>query len=213
MSGTRTSATPPGALTGAGGAATDGKAAGDGAAVPAPSPASKAITLPALTVSPILTRISLTPPAAGAGTSIVALSDSNVSRGSSGLTRSPALTCNSITGTSLKSPMSGTFTSTIAPISSSHFFLSCSPRFCCSRVGCESHRPRIRTLGVELVFGNRLGRLGGRQRAVIGERLQCRQHHLMAIDFKEAPQLDAVVAAPEAVRAAHDVTAPVKRHH
>ena len=54
----------------------------------------------------------MTVPAAGAGTSIVALSDSSVTSGSSAATVSPAFTWISITGTSVKSPMSGTLTCT-----------------------------------------------------------------------------------------------------
>ena len=46
---------------------------------------------------------------------MVALSDSSVTRASSGLTESPGLTKISITGTSLKSPMSGTFTVVTLP--------------------------------------------------------------------------------------------------
>jgi hypothetical protein len=67
-------------------------------------------------LSPTLTLTSFTVPAAGEGTSIVALSDSSVSSGSSGFTLSPGLTSTSITGTSLKSPMSGTLISTSAVI-------------------------------------------------------------------------------------------------
>jgi hypothetical protein len=48
-----------------------------------------------------LTRISLTTPAADDGTSIVALSDSRVTRASSTLTTSPTMTQMSITGTSV----------------------------------------------------------------------------------------------------------------
>ena len=71
------------------------------AAVTAPSPGSASrIGLPSLTWSPTLTRTSATVPADGAGTSMVALSDSRVTSGSSALTRSPALTCTSMTGTS-----------------------------------------------------------------------------------------------------------------
>src|SRR5450759_4770260 len=51
-------------------------------------------------------------PAAGEGTSIDALSDSSVISGSSDLTLSPLFTVTSMIGTSLKSPMSGTLTST-----------------------------------------------------------------------------------------------------
>jgi hypothetical protein len=54
---------------------------------------------------------SCTTPANGAGTSIVALSDSSVTSGSSSLTASPGATSTSMIGTSEKSPMSGTSTS------------------------------------------------------------------------------------------------------
>ena len=50
-------------------------------------------------------------PAAGDGTSIVALSDSSEMSGSSAFTVSPAFTNTSMIGMSLKSPMSGTWTS------------------------------------------------------------------------------------------------------
>jgi hypothetical protein len=69
------------------------------------------MSVPSPTLSPSLTRTSLTVPAAGEGTSIVALSDSSVTRESSAFTASPGLTNTSMTGTSLKSPMSGTLTS------------------------------------------------------------------------------------------------------
>ena len=52
-------------------------------------------------------------PAAGEGTSIVALSDSSVTSESSAATVSPGFTSTSMTGTSLKSPMSGTLTSIV----------------------------------------------------------------------------------------------------
>src|SRR5450631_67869 len=100
MSGTRTSASPAGALTGDGGALTLGLAAAAGAAA-APSPSNCMITLPSLTLSPTFTAMLLTTPPRGAGTSIVALSDSSESSGSSALTVSPTLTNTSITGMSL----------------------------------------------------------------------------------------------------------------
>ena len=62
-------------------------------------------------------------PAEGAGTSIVALSLSSVISGSSALTASPTLTLMSMIGTSLKSPMSGTFTSVAAVVCVSMAFL------------------------------------------------------------------------------------------
>ena len=67
------------------------------------------ITEPSLTVSPTLTLISLTTPACDDGISIDALSLSTVIRLCSTLTLSPGLTRTSMTPTSLKSPMSGTF--------------------------------------------------------------------------------------------------------
>src|SRR5207302_5495676 len=69
------------------------------------------MTEPSLTLSPTLSFKSLTTPDVGAGTSIVALSDSSVTSGSSASTLSPGLTNTSMTGTFLKSPMSGTLTS------------------------------------------------------------------------------------------------------
>src|ERR1700674_1367713 len=88
--------------------------AGEAALPPlAASASSVTMTLPSLTLSPSLTLTSLTIPADGEGTSIVALSDSSVTSESSALTLSPALTSTSMTGTSVKSPMSGTLTSTV----------------------------------------------------------------------------------------------------
>jgi hypothetical protein len=64
-------------------------------------------------LSPIFTISRFTTPAAGDGISIVALSDSSVTSELSFSTRSPGLTRISMTSTVLKSPMSGTFTSTV----------------------------------------------------------------------------------------------------
>ena len=99
--------------TGAGAAAVDD---GDGAAGAAPvAPLRSAIGLPCETLSPILTFSSFTTPPADDGISIDALSLSTVISDCSGLTVSPGFTSNSITSTSLKSPMSGTFTSNVPP--------------------------------------------------------------------------------------------------
>src|SRR5271155_1304438 len=96
------------------GAAAEGGGAADGWALAAPVAASRVrIALPSLTLSPTLTLSSLTVPATGAGTSMVALSDSSVTSESSAFTTSPGLTNTSMTGTSLKSPMSGTLTSIV----------------------------------------------------------------------------------------------------
>ena len=58
-----------------------------------------ATTLPSDSESPTLTLISFTTPAIGAGTSIVALSDSSVTRPWSFFTVSPTATSSLITGT------------------------------------------------------------------------------------------------------------------
>ncbi|MDR9129936.1 hypothetical protein FEP35_04025 [Burkholderia multivorans] len=113
MSGTFTSSVPPdaaGAAAGAAGAAAGAGAdawagAAAGAAAPfgcaAAPPSSRMISVPSDTASPTLTFTSLTVPAAGLGTSIVALSDSSVTSDCSGSTVSPAFTSTSMTGTSL----------------------------------------------------------------------------------------------------------------
>src|SRR5215813_4076231 len=68
---------------------------------------------PLETLSPTLTLIDCTVPAPGDGISIVALSDSSVMSDCSLAIASPGLTSTSMTSTSLKSPMSGTFTSLV----------------------------------------------------------------------------------------------------
>src|SRR5580658_8571156 len=107
------------------GAATGTSAAGTGASggegfagagvagEAAESVASTTIAIPCETLSPTFTLTSCTTPAASAGTSIDAFSLSSVTSESFFLTRSPGLTSTSMTGTSLKSPMSGTRTSTV----------------------------------------------------------------------------------------------------
>src|SRR5947208_205999 len=149
--------------------------------------ASVRITVPSETLSPTFTASFCTVPPSGAGTSIVALSDSRVTSGSSAFTVSPALTMISITGTSLKSPMSGTLISVTAM---SPPRIAAAPR---------SHRPRIGPLGIEPVFGNRRFDDIALDFAVVGEGLQRCNRHVMTIDFEEAAELHAVIAAAEAV--------------
>ena len=84
-----------------------------GGSTAAPSVSSSRIGDPQLTRSPTLTRSSRTVPAAGEGMSMVALSDSRVTSGSSLWTTSPGATWISMTGTSAKSPRSGTLTSVV----------------------------------------------------------------------------------------------------
>src|SRR4029077_14360205 len=152
MSGTRTSATPLGALVGAGGGVTAGFACS--ALGAGPSSSNDKIGVPWLTLSPIFTARDLTMPAAGEGTSIDALSDSRGMSGASALIRSPTFTAISIIGTSLKSPMSGTVTFSLCPILGVSDYAQLSRSQSCDNVVPSSSRfPGWRTLHIETVFG------------------------------------------------------------
>ncbi len=129
MSGTAMSTRPPeaagAAAAGAGaGAAAAGAgagaaaAAGAGAGAAAAPVSSISSSVPSLILSPRATFSSLTTPACEDGISMDALSLSTVTRLCSARTVSPGLTSSSMIWTSLKSPMSGTFTSTKAMCSS-----------------------------------------------------------------------------------------------
>ncbi len=119
--GAGTAAAGAGAGAGAGAALAQPGSLSAGAGAPA-SASSTSSSAPSATLSPSLTFISFTTPAADDGISIDALSLSTVTSDCSFATVSPGFTRTSITSTSLKSPMSGTFTSTSWPISSA---LSC----------------------------------------------------------------------------------------
>src|SRR5512137_1508385 len=137
--------------------ATGGAAAGAAGAAAADASAwSSSSRLPSPTLSPSLTFISLTTPACDDGISIDALSLSTVISDCSTFTVSPTLTSSSMTSTSLKSPMSGTLTSTRA------MFVS---------LFGGSGDQRVDALGVDAVLLDRLGHLGGGQRAVFGQGL------------------------------------------
>ncbi len=103
--------TGSGAAVGAAcGAGAGARASAAGVTAPA---SSTTISEPSATLSPSFTFNSLTTPATGDGTSIVALSDSSVTSESSAFTASPGLTKISMTGMSVKSPISGTLTSIV----------------------------------------------------------------------------------------------------
>ena len=93
------------------GAAACGAAAATGAA---PATSNFIINEPVETLSPAFTKISLTTPANGAGTSIEALSPSTVINDCSSVMLSPTFTIISVTLTS-SPPISGTFTSFTPP--------------------------------------------------------------------------------------------------
>src|SRR6476661_5050456 len=142
------------------------------------------------TLSPILIVISRTTPSEGDGISIVALSDSSVISDCSLATASPGLTSTSMTATSLKSPMSGTTTWVI------------------SRCSC---RRGIGLFGIDAVFLDRLGHLLRLQLTLVGERLQRRHRHEVAIDLEEVAQPGARIGTPEAV-GAEDLVGAALRH-
>ena len=99
---------------GAGAAVAGAGSAGRATGAAAAAPFNVATTSPALTRAPFATWTFATVPAAEDGTSIVALSVSSVISGDSRPTVSPSFTRTSMTSTSLKSPRSGTRTSSAA---------------------------------------------------------------------------------------------------
>ena len=167
--------------------------------------------MPSLTLSPTLTSNASTVPPPGAGTSIVALSDSSVINGSSALTASPSFTWISMIGTSLKSPMSGTLTSVAA---------TCVSLFFCARAACgpalpigyaDWTRQDLAGFGFSGSMPNLLDRLrddGGLHLALVGQRLQRRERDVVPVDLEERAQLAAIVGAAETVRPEHDDSAP-----
>jgi hypothetical protein len=114
--GASTGSARAGAGAAAAAAAGTGAAAGVGAVTGAAAPAasSTSTSVPSDTLSPSLTFSSFTTPACDDGISIDALSLSTVNSDCSAFTVSPGFTRTSMTSTSLKSPMSGTLTSTNA---------------------------------------------------------------------------------------------------
>src|SRR5690606_23818301 len=159
--------------------------------VPAPTPSSASssrITEPCETLSPSLTFISFTVPAAGEGTSIVALSDSSSMSGSSSAMVSPALTMTEMIGTSVKSPMSGTFTSIVD--------ITCSP-------SSLLRRARVHLARVDLVFPVGLPDHVGLDLALLEERIDRRRGDVVRIDLEMAPQPRAAVGATETIGAEH----------
>src|SRR5690349_10826058 len=153
---------------------------------------------PSLTLSPTFTATFAILPAAGDGTSIVALSDSIVTSESSTPISSPGFTNTSMIGTSLKSPMSGTLTSIV---------LIGRNLVVVRNAASSSNGPGRGLRRIDRVFLHGLGDLRRRHRALVGERLQRRDGDVVAIDLEEAAQLLARVRPSVAVRAEHDVAA------
>src|SRR5215213_7952886 len=170
----------------------------------APSPPRVRMRSPSLTSSPTDTARRWTTPSAGEGTSMVALSDSRVMSGSSGATVSPAATWTSMTGTPLKSPMSGTLTSMASVV-----VVMGAPRS--SRWSAASAEGGVQLLGVDAVLLDGVGDLAGRHRALLGQAVQGGHGHVVAVNLEERAQRPPVVGAPEAVGAEHRVAAGDER--
>src|SRR5208282_3826670 len=151
------------------------------------------IWLPWLTLSPSLTSTCSTLPSDGAGTSMVALSDSKVMSGSSVFTTSPGFTWMSTIGTSLKSPISGTLTSMT------------------DIWRLPSGADGIGLLRIDTVLFDGFGDFYGRHLVFIGQRLQSRHGHEVAVNFKVISKLLAIVRSSEAIRAQYAVGAGHKR--
>src|SRR3954468_3533674 len=171
----------------------------EGGWVMAPSPPLNIrIGVPSLTLSPALTRIFSTVPDDGAGTSMVALSDSSVRSGSSALIASPSLTRISMIGTSLKSPMSGTVTS-VVPAALASVMAVIIVSFPVSSLRAQSNRHRIGFLAIDPVFQDRLGHHLGLDGAFLGQRLERRHRDPVPVQLEEVAQLPAVVRPAVAV--------------
>src|SRR5262249_49612084 len=124
------------------------------------------------------------------GTSIVAFSDSSVTRGVSTSTLSPGFTSTSMIATSLKLPMSGTRTSV---------------RGAALMAETPSDFPRNRPLGIDAERLDRPAHRGAVHALLVGQRLERRHRDVAAIHLEEAPQRGARVRAAVAVRAESDV--------
>src|SRR5574343_449266 len=154
------------------------------------APASTLInTAPSLTRELSWISTSLTVPATVEGTSMVALSDSSVAMASSTLMLSPTLTNRSMTGTSEKSPISGTLTSMIWLIV----------------VSSRLNRHRIRLGRIQVVLDQRCSNLLALDLAFVSQRLQGSQGDPVAIDLEVVAQLLAGVGTTETVGAQSDV--------
>src|SRR5271166_4211230 len=190
----------------------------EGGWVMAPSlPRSVRMAVPWLTLSPTLTSTFSTVPPEGAGTSIVALSDSSDTSGSSALTGSPSFTWISTIGTFLKSPISGTVTS-VAVMAVSLFvlwpvslagFLWPARRDLRPGAGrcCLSAGRGVRLRRIDAVFGDRRGHHGGRDRSLLRQRREGGDRYVVAVHLEEGAQVAAIVGAAEAIGAQHEVAA------
>ena len=100
----------------------------------------------------------------------------------------------------LEIPISGTATSLISPIPGiSNYACSPGPR-CCGHAA-KSAFPRRRTLRIDAVFRDCFFHFLRRQPAIVGKTLECCNGDVVPIDFEEFSKRLAIIAAAEAVRA------------
>src|SRR5690554_45477 len=140
------------------------------------------ITSPSFTLSPTFTVILVILPAAGAGSSTEALSDSTVRIGSSSSTESPSLTMISMISTSSAPPRSGTLIS-------------------CSLIAVSLAQHRVRFVAIDSVLAHSFENLLLLDFTVFGQGCQRGYRHVVTIHFEEAAQLLAGVTAAETVGA------------
>src|SRR5690606_15971478 len=194
-----------GASACSGASALGGSAAGASAAAAPPLSSSTRIGLPSEILSPTLTMTSFTTPAEGEGISIVALSVSRAMSDCSAATVSPGLTSTSMTSTSLKSPRSGSSTSFVAPMVSSHGApATMRGRRCCMPVNCLDGYG-IGLLGIEAVLLDRVRNHRRLDCAVVGERLERSDRDPVAVQFEVMAQPLTGVRTAVAVGAEHAI--------
>src|SRR5260370_16366016 len=108
-----------------------------------------------------------------------------------------------MSGRAVKAAMSGTRICLVSPIvvprGCVQLLNAARPYLSAPRV--SSHGPRRWPLRINSIGGDRLGNLWFRHHPFVGQRLDRRDHHVMAVDLEELPQRHPVVAATETVGA------------
>ena len=169
--------------------------------------------VPSETLLPTFTVIFSMTPVRGDGTSIVALSDSSTINGSSSFIESPGFTSTSITGTSLKSPISGieiclhlchafflhsnSSSDVQGPVRRRCDALKSPPALL--RLLIDSHCHGIRFFRINAKFFYRLRHFLTRDFTVFGQGLEGGYGDVIAIHFKEPAQPFARVGTPKTV--------------
>src|SRR5690554_2819696 len=147
-----------------------------------PLAASMPITSPSFTLSPTFTVILVILPAAGAGSSTEALSDSTVRIGSSSSTESPSLTMISMISTSSAPPRSGTLIS-------------------CSLMAVSLAQHRVRFVAIDSVLAHGFENLLLFDLTIFSQGGQGGNRHIVTVHLEEVTELLTGIAAAETVGA------------